>query len=94
MYFLDVVKQFIDKVFSVPIAFLDLIIERLASVGLVVAQGLNINAYLALVFGDMPPEWQGVISSLLLSLVLLISLLTIKSLSRMYYAVKEGAKWW
>lgn len=94
MYFLDVVKQFLDKVFSVPIAFLDLIIERLDSISLVVAQGLNVNSYLSYIFGDMPSEWQGVISSLLLSLVLLISLLVIKSLSRMYFATKEGAKWW
>ena len=94
MYFLDAVKSFIDKIFNVPIAFLDLTIEKLSSIGLVTAQGLNVNNYLGLIFGDLPSEWQLVITSLLGGLVLLISLLMIRSLFRMYFAAKEGVKWW
>ena len=94
MYFLEAVKSFIDKIFNVPIAFLDLVIEKLSSIGLVTAQGLNVNSYLGLIFGDLPSEWQLVITSLLGGLVLLISLLMIRSLFRMYFAAKEGVKWW
>lgn len=92
--FLDAVKSFIDKIFAVPIAFLDLCIEKLSGLSLVTAQGLNFSAYLGLVFGDLPYEWQLVISSLLIGLVLLITLLTVKAFMRMYYAAKEGVKWW
>lgn len=94
MYFLDAVKSFIDKIFSVPIAFLDLCIEKLSSVGMITRQGLNINAYLGQVFGDLPREWQLVVSSLLGVLVLLISLIMIRAFMRMYFAAKEGVKWW
>lgn len=94
MYFLDGVKSFIDKIFGVPIAFLDLAIERLSNLSLITAQGLNVNNYLGLVFGDMPGVWQLVITSLLGGLVLLISLILIRAIMRMYYAAKEGVKWW
>lgn len=94
MNFYDAIKAFFDKIFSVPIAFLNLCIEKLNSISLVTAQGLNVNAYLGLIFGDMPFVWQLVISSLLGGLVLLISLLLIKSFMRMYYAAKEGVRWW
>lgn len=94
MYFLDAVRSFIDKIFNVPIAFLDLVIEKLSSIGLVTAQGLNVNSYLGLIFGDLPSEWQLVVTSLLGGLVLLVSLLMIRSLFRMYFAAKEGVKWW
>lgn len=93
MYFLDTLKAFIDKTFAVPIAFLDLAIEKLAGLSLVTAQGLDFNGYLS-IFGDLPSEWQLVISSLLISMVLFITLLTIKSLMRVYFAAKEGVKWW
>ena len=94
MYFLDGVKSFIDKIFSVPISFLDLAIDRLSNLSLVTAQGLNINAYLGLVFGDMPGVWQLVVTSLLGGLVLLLSLFLIRGFMRMYFAAKEGVQWW
>lgn len=92
--FLDAVKSFINKVFQVPIAFLDLCIEKLSSISMVTRQGLDVRRYLRLVFGDLPSEWQLVITSLLSSLVLLITLLMIKAFIRMYYAAKDGVKWW
>lgn len=93
MYFLDAIKSFINKIFQVPISFLDLAIEKLRGLYLVTAQGLDVNKYLS-VFGDLPSEWQLVISSLLLSMVLLSVLLIIRVLMRMYYQTKEGVKWW
>lgn len=93
MYFLDAIKSFIDKIFRPPIAFLDLAIQKLKGVYLVTAQGLNVNQYLS-IFGDLPREWQMVISSLLISMVLLTTLLIVRVLMRMYFATKEGVKWW
>lgn len=89
----DTIKSFIDKIFQPPISFLDLAIERLESISLVTAQGLNFSQYLS-IFGDLPAEWQLVLTSLLGSMVLLGSLLLVRVLMRMYFSVKQGVKWW
>jgi len=87
------IRQFVDSIFDPPISFLNLAIEKLRSVQLVTAQGLNVGKYLS-VFGDLPQAWQLVISSILLSTVLLGSLLIFRSVMRLYYSLKEGVKWW
>ena len=87
------IREFLDNIFGPVISFLDLGIEKLRSVQLVTAQGLNVGKYLS-IFGDMPAAWQLVISSLLLSTVLLGSLLIFRSVMRLYYSAKEGVKWW
>lgn len=89
----ETIKSFVDKIFQPPITFLELAAERLQSVQLVAAQGLNIGQYFR-VFGDLPTAWQLVISSILISTVFLGSLLIFRSIMRMYYGVKEGVKWW
>lgn len=89
----EVVKGFIDKILKPPIAFLDLAIEKLQSVQMVTAQGINIGKYFS-VFGDLPTAWQLVVSSILLTTVLLGTLLIFRSIMRIYYATKEGVKWW
>lgn len=68
-------------------------IEFLRNAQLVTAQGLNVGQYLS-IFGDLPTEWQLVVSSILLTTVLLGSLLIFRSVMRLYYGVKEGVKWW
>ena len=93
MYFYNAIVSFINKIFKPPISFLNLAIEKLQGARLVIAQGLNVNQYLS-IFGDLPSEWQLVISSLLLSMVLLSTLLIVRVLMRMYYQTKEGVKWW
>jgi len=89
----EVLKQFIDTILQPPISFLDLAIERLQGVQLVTAQGLNIGQYFK-VFGDLPSEWQMVVTSLLASTVLLGTLLMVRSIMRLYFSVKDGVKWW
>jgi len=89
----ETIKSFIDKIFSVPISFLDLAIEKLGSIGKVMGQGLNVSSYLS-IFGDLPKEWQMVVTSIMASMVLFISLFLVIAIIRMYYAVKEGVKWW
>jgi len=93
MNVIGVIKGFIDKIFKPPITFLELGIEKLQGVQMVTAQGLDIGQYFA-VFGDLPTAWQLVISSILLSTVLLGTLLIFRSIMRIYYATKEGVKWW
>jgi len=89
----EVLKQFIDTILQPPISFLDLAIERLQGVQLVTAQGLDIGQYFR-VFGDLPTEWQMVVTSLLASTVLLGTLLIVRSIMRLYFSVKDGVKWW
>lgn len=89
----EVLKKFIDTILQPPISFLDLAIERLQGVQLVAAQGLNIGQYFK-VFGDLPSEWQMVVTSLLASTVLLGTLLMVRSIMRLYFSVKDGVKWW
>lgn len=89
----DTIIGFIDKIMQPPISFLDMAIEKLRATQLVTAQGINVGSYLS-VFGDLPGPWQLVISSLLISTVLLGSLLIFRSIMRIYYAAKEGVKWW
>lgn len=89
----ETIRDFIDKIFNPPQSFLDLAIEKLQGIQLVTAQGIDIGKYLS-VFGDMPTAWQLVVSSLLISVVLLGSLIIFRSIMRIYYALKEGVKWW
>ena len=89
----DLIVQFLDSIFGPPIAFLDIATERLQAVQLTMAQGLDIGQYFR-VFGDLPFAWQMVVVSILASTVLLGTLLTFRSIMRLYYAVKEGVHWW
>lgn len=89
----ETIISFINKIFKPPIDTLNLAIERLKEVQMVSAQGLNIGKYFV-IFGDLPPAWQAVVSSLLASVVLLGTLLIFRSVMRMYYSIKEGVKWW
>lgn len=60
---------------------------------MIVRQGLDIGQYFR-VFGDLPFEWQMVVTSILAASVLLGTLLTFRSVMRLYYSVKDGVQWW
>ncbi|OIJ07727.1 hypothetical protein BKP35_18235 [Anaerobacillus arseniciselenatis] len=85
--------SWIDGIFSPFHAFLDMAIERLQVVSLVTAQGLNVGQYLS-VFADMPFEWQLVVYSLMTSMVVIGSIFMFRSIMRLYYAKKDGVKFW
>nr|AAP86244.1 LP1G.11 [Lysinibacillus sphaericus] len=89
----DAIKTFVDKIFRVPISFLDLAREKLQSAGLITRQGLNFSSYMS-IFRDLPSSWQLVLSSLLLMTVLLASLVMFRVLMRLYFTVKSGVQWW
>lgn len=87
------IRRWIDSIFAPLHAPLDLAIQKLRDVQLVTAQGLNVGQYLS-VFGDMPMPWQLVIMSLMISMVAIGSVFIFRSIMRVYYAKKEGVKWW
>lgn len=89
----ETIVSFINKIFGPPIEVLNLAIEKIRGIQMISSQGLNIGKYFS-VFGDLPTSWQVVVSSLLASVVLLGTLLIFRSVMRMYYAVKDGVRWW
>lgn len=89
----DAIKTFVDKIFRVPMSFLDLAREKLQSAGVITRQGLDFSSYMS-ILRDLPFAWQLVISNLLLVVVLLASLIMFRVLMRLYFAVKAGVQWW
>lgn len=89
----EVIREWIDGIFAPVHSFLDLAVERLQEVSLVTAQGLDVGQYLS-VFGDLPQSWQLVVQSLLLSCVVIGSLFMFRAVMRLYFAKKDGVKWW
>nr|WP_090856045.1 hypothetical protein [Litchfieldia salsa] len=89
----ELIRSWIDSIFSPFHSFLDMAIENLRNVSLTMAQGLDVGKYLS-IFGDMPGPWQLVVVSILGSTFLLGALLIFRSQLRLYYAMKEGVKWW
>lgn len=89
----EAIKTFVDKIFRVPMSFLDLAREKLQSAGVITRQGLDFSSYMS-IFRDLPSSWQLVLSSLLLVVVLLGSLIMFRVLMRLYFAVKSGVQWW
>lgn len=89
----DAIKTFVDKIFRVPISFLDLARERLNAANVITRQGLDFSSYMS-IFRDLPASWQLVLSNLLLVVVLLASLVMFRAFMRMYFSVKAGVKWW
>lgn len=89
----DTIKNFVDRIFHTPKSLLDLARQKLVNANQVTARGLNLQSYLH-VFGDLPAEWQRVISSVLIGIVVIMGLLLFRVLMRLYYAAKDGIKYW
>jgi hypothetical protein len=93
-YFLPAaLRNFIDSIFSPPLTFLQLARSYLNNTSLVAGHGISLNNYFGM-FGYLPSSMQTVINSLLASIVLLAILQLVKMIMRMYFAFKDGAKWW
>lgn len=87
------IKNWVDNIFCPIITFLDLAKQKLDETSTMIGQGLDIGKYFR-IFGDLPTSWQLVVSSLLLMITTLSGLLIFRSAMRLYYAIKEGVKWW
>ncbi|MBY9082622.1 hypothetical protein KIH86_25345 [Paenibacillus sp. HN-1] len=93
-YFLpQALRNAIDSIFSPPLTFIQLARSYLNHASLVAGHGININNYLGL-FNYLPGPMRSVLDSLFASIVVLSILLLVKVIMRMYYAFKDGAKWW
>lgn len=86
-------KNFIDSIFSPPLEFLKMARDYLNHVSTVAGHGINLNNYFGF-FSYLPSSMQAVINSLLASIIILAILQLVKTIMRMYYAVKDGSKWW
>lgn len=87
------VRNFIDAIFSPPLTFLNLMRDMLNNASTVVGKGISLNNYFSF-FSYLPIEWQRVIQSALVSIVLLAILFLVKSLWDMYLRIKSSSKWW
>lgn len=93
-YFLPApLRNFINSIFNGPLEFLKLAIKYLNEVSLVAGRGINLNNYFVF-FNYLPSSLQAVLNSLIASLILLAVLQLVKVIIRMYYAIKDGSKWW
>lgn len=87
------VKNLIDSFFNPPLEFLRMIIGYLNDVSMVAGKGININNYLSFM-GYLPPSFQGVLNSLLVSVVFIAIIKNIKYIMRMYFIVKDAIFRW
>lgn len=87
------VRNFIDSIFSPPLSFLQLMESMLNEAGTVVGKGIDLNNFFSF-FSYLPSEWQGVVTSALVSVTLLAILLLVKAAWDTYIRVKGSVKWW
>lgn len=73
--------------------FLQMMIDRLGSVGTVAAKGVRLDNYFGF-FSILGPAWTGVITSLLVSLMFIFTLYVIQKNSRLLLWFKDLIKWW
>lgn len=87
------VRNFVDSIFSPPLSFLQLMQTMLDQAGTVIGKGIDLNKFFSF-FSYLPPEWQGVVTSALVSVTLLAILLLVKAAWDTYLRVKGSVKWW
>ncbi|KGP85292.1 MULTISPECIES: hypothetical protein [unclassified Paenibacillus] len=93
-YFLPTpLRNFIDSIFNGPLTFLKLAIQYLNEVSLVAGRGISLQNYFGFI-SYLPTPFQAVVNSLLSGIILLAVLQLVKVIIRMYYAIKDGSKWW
>jgi len=86
-------KNLIDNIFSMPFAVLNMIKDKLQGASQLVAQGIDISAWLAPV-SLLGPAWVKVINSITAGTTLVLTFWIAKRLYMLYVSFKEGTKWW
>lgn len=86
-------RNFIDSIFGPPIEFLQMARDYLNHAGTIAGHGINLNNYFSF-FGYLPPSMRSVVNALLAAVILIGIMEIVKVIIRMYYAFKDGAKWW
>lgn len=93
-YFLPpALRNFFDSIFDAPINVLNMAYTYINQAGTIAGHGINLNNYFGF-FSYLPSSMQGVVNSLLASIVLLAILQLVKALIRLYFMLKAGVKWW
>jgi len=93
-YFLPApIRHFLDSIFAPPLSFLQMARDYLAEASLAAGHGINLNHYFGF-FSYLPPSMQAVVNSIIAGIIVLAILWLVKSIMRMYFAVKEAVKWW
>jgi hypothetical protein len=87
------VRNFFDSIFNPPISFLQMGVDYLNQVSLIAGKGINLNNYFGF-FSYLPGSMQAVVNSLLAAIIFLAIIQIVKSIYRVYLAVKDGLQWW
>lgn len=83
----------IDNVFALPESILDLVKDKLYGASQLVAQGIDVSAWLAPI-GLLGPDWVRVINSLLAGSGLVLTFWIAKRIYALYLQFKESVRWW
>lgn len=83
----------LQTIFGPPEQLLSQAIAYLAHLSTVAAAGLHLETYFGW-FSVLDPAWEGVVSSLMGSVVLIGVLQLVRSVYRLYLSLKRGVKWW
>lgn len=86
-------KNLIDNIFSLPESIIELVKGKLVGASTLVAQGIDISAWLAPV-SLLGPEWVRVINALLAGATLVFTFWIAKKVYSLYLEYKQGVKWW
>lgn len=85
--------NFIKSIFNPVIAWLDMMVERLNSIGTVAAKGVRLSDYFGF-FNLLGNAWSSLIMQFISALMFVFILYMIKNYSRILIWFKELVKWW
>lgn len=68
-------------------------IDRINSIPLVAARGLNLDYFLGPI-SMLGPAWVGLVKTVIGSIILIATVFFIRALYNLYLAFKQGIKWW
>lgn len=85
--------NFINSVFNPVLQFLNMIIDRLSSIGTMSAKGIRLGDYFGF-FAILGPAWTGVITSFLTAFMFVFILYMVQKYSRILLWLKDLIKWW
>lgn len=86
-------KNLIDNIFSLPESIIELVKGKLVGASNLVAQGIDISAWLAPV-SILGLNWVRVINALLAGATLVFTFWIAKKVYNLYLLYKQGVKWW
>lgn len=83
----------IDSIFKPVTSFLDLILDKLMTIGTIAAKGIRLSDYFGF-FSVLGPSWVSLINSALSALVFVFILYMVSKYSNVLLWFKDLIKWW